>query len=100
MNRFLLIAFVVSFTVAANGQTPGQPIVQGQVGNDAISASDVRIDGSTFQMRGLVMTLGGRQLRADEASLNMDTLQIELRGNVTLTLPKVEGIGFYKLLPR
>ena len=99
MNRFLLIAFIVSFTVVANGQSPSQPAVRGQIGNDVMSGSDARVDGRILHVRDLTMMFDGRQLRADEASYNMATSQLELRGNVTLTLPDGPW-GFYKVGPR
>ena len=99
MSRFLLISFVVVFSVAANGQSSSQPSVQGQLGNDWIVGSDARAEGRVMHFQDFAMTLDGRQLRADEAYYNMDTRQLELRGSVTLTLPNGPS-GYYKVDPR
>jgi hypothetical protein len=99
MTRILLVAFVVSLSAAANGQTPARAAVQGQLGGDWVIGSDARLEGRVLHIRDFTITLDGRELRADEASVNLDTKQLELRGNVILTLPNGVG-GFYKIDPR
>jgi lipopolysaccharide assembly outer membrane protein LptD (OstA) len=57
------------------------------------------MEGRIMHFRDFAMTLDNRQLRADEASYNMDTRRLELRGNVSITLPNGPA-GFYKINPR
>jgi hypothetical protein len=99
MSRLLLVVFVVGFSVVTSGQSPSQPPVQGQILNDWIQGSDARMEGRIMHFRDFAMTLDSRQLRADEASYNMDTGRLELRGNVFLTLPSGPA-GFFKINSR
>ena len=81
MRRILLIVGVLALTASAGAQTP----TQNRLGLDRFSARSVERIGNVSHLTGDVRVWVGTALvTADEAFINLDTYEIEFRGNVRM----------------
>jgi lipopolysaccharide export system protein LptA len=81
MRRILLIAGFLALTVSAGAQVPAS----NRLGLDRFAARSVERIGNVSHLSGNVMVwVGTAVVTADEAFINLDTYEIEFRGNVRM----------------
>jgi hypothetical protein len=85
MRRLLLIGLVLAFSLSASGQPS-----QAQAGTPWSLAGETFSDDADGRrhLTDVTVRIGRATITADEAVMDIDANQVELRGRVILALPK------------